>query len=82
MKIPEWLPISCGDCKHFNRAQWGTCAAYPTGIPVPIASGEIAHTTPQPGDHGIQFEPTLELAQQLRAEGVLPQETAEERIAA
>ena len=81
MKLPVWLPISCGDCRHFNRTQWGTCAAYPNGIPLPIASGEIAHTSPQPGDQGIQFEPRPEFLQQLQEEGVLEQPSIE-RIAA
>ena len=52
-------------CKHLqgvkqNRMQENTeravCAAFPDGIPDEIAYGTNLHTTPYPGDHGIQFE--------------------------
>lgn len=33
------------------------CDAYPKGIPENIASGMTSHTTPQPGDRGLQFAP-------------------------
>jgi len=33
------------------------CAAYPTGIPDPIAYGDELHIEPYPGDHGIQYAP-------------------------
>lgn len=52
-----WNPLGlpgCAYCIH-NRDD-GTCDAYPDGIPLPISGGDIAHTEPLPGDHGIQFE--------------------------
>jgi hypothetical protein len=58
-------------CKHFMHARekpgtehssfpevmW-VCAAfpYPKGIPKEIAYGTNDHTTPYPGDNGIQYE--------------------------
>ena len=32
------------------------CAAFPDGIPHDIAYGDVQHTEPFPGDHGILFE--------------------------
>jgi hypothetical protein len=31
------------------------CAAFPDGIPESIASGQVSHLQPFPGDHGIQY---------------------------
>ena len=57
----DWLPSDkydswpgCRKCRHFHRLH---CTAYPRNIPLPIASGEVDHMVPRPGDHGIQFEP-------------------------
>ena len=52
----------CMKCKHLydnKPGQWGfRCDAFPDGIPDEIfVTGEIDHTKPQDGDHGIQFEP-------------------------
>jgi len=33
-----------------------TCKAFPDGIPLGLG-GSIDHTTPYPGDNGIQYEP-------------------------
>ena len=33
------------------------CDAFPDGIPDEIAYGDNPHTSPFPGDNGIQFEP-------------------------
>jgi len=32
------------------------CEAFPDGIPDEIAYGDVDHTKPYPGDHGIRFE--------------------------
>lgn len=44
----------CILCKHYTFAK--TCDAYPDGIPDEIFTGEVDHTKPYKGDHGIQFE--------------------------
>lgn len=55
-------------CRHFLGAvskdendpevdQRPCCTAFPQGIPVEISYGENDHTTPYPGDRGIQYEP-------------------------
>lgn len=46
----------CLDCDFFNwKSERLSCKVFPNGIPWPIISGEIEHTTPYPGDNGIQF---------------------------
>jgi hypothetical protein len=52
--MPGMIP-GCNYCRHSNDD--GTCAAYPAGIPYAINTGDVPHTVPLPGDHGIQFEP-------------------------
>jgi len=48
---------SCLNCKHYDKADKAfACAAFPDGIPFPIASGEVSHSLPFEGDNGIQFE--------------------------
>ena len=55
--------LQCCFCTHFQggRNLDGTikpfvCRAFPFGIPEPILSGEVEHTTLYPGDNGIRFE--------------------------
>lgn len=50
-------------CIHFQGVvgdmeteQRVICAAFPDGIPSEISYGDNKHTTPYPGDNGIQFE--------------------------
>ena len=45
----------CAMCKNFTN--FGACIAFPGGIPDTILTNEHDHTTPYPGDNGIQFEP-------------------------
>lgn len=52
--------IDCTRCKHFDQINFVAglyCDAFPEGIPDDIARGEVIHTKPYPGDHGIRFEP-------------------------
>jgi hypothetical protein len=72
--VPEWLPVSCASCKHLKEEASVFCAAYPQGIPVWIRGNNDSHLTPQPGDHGIQYEPSDEFVKTLTDEGILPQQ--------
>lgn len=44
----------CHTCIHLRKL--GKCDAFPDGIPANILVGNLIHTVPLPGDHGIQFE--------------------------
>jgi hypothetical protein len=70
-KVPDWLPVSCENCKHLDRDALLLYAAYPKGIPVWIRGNINSHRTPQPGDHGIQYEPTDSLLQELEEAGII-----------
>ena len=48
----------CSFCKHFKSVY--KCAAFSDDIPIEIWTGQNDHTTPYPGDNGIQFEPIAE----------------------
>lgn len=47
-------------CAICSRAVWQeggpVCAAFPAGIPAPIAEGGFDHRKAYPGDGGIRFE--------------------------
>lgn len=43
----------CFSCDH--RRSVLTCKAFPDGIPQEILRGDVMHTSPYPGDHGIVF---------------------------
>lgn len=48
---------NCTNCEHF-RGHWRMrCAAFPSGIPQEIQSGQASHLKPYPGDGGIQYTP-------------------------
>lgn len=47
----------CHRCAHRRGRE--TCAAFPDGIPYEILGGDIDHTFPYPGDHGLVFKPAL-----------------------
>ena len=49
-------PPVCMWCRHFRRDGGLACNAFPNGIPDEILVQRNPHTTPFPGDHGIQFE--------------------------
>ena len=60
--MPDWEPSEqfeewqgCLGCAHYRRMR---CIAYPDRIPLPIASGEVDHMVPRPGQVGDTiFEP-------------------------
>ena len=59
----------CIRCRYFFRLvsppteqrtkvePFGTCVAFPLGIPTPIWNGFFDHHAPYPGDCGLRFEP-------------------------
>lgn len=52
-RFEEWP--GCRFCAHYNRMR---CVAYPERIPLIIASGEVDHLVPRPGQTGATvFEP-------------------------
>jgi hypothetical protein len=64
MPEPNWEPsardgefLGCNMCVHLHD-DWETCDAYPDGLPIEIASGEIDHMVERPGQVlGVLFEP-------------------------
>ena len=48
-------PKQCSLCRHYARVAH-VCDAFPDGIPEPILRGDVDHTRPYSGDHGVQFE--------------------------
>jgi hypothetical protein len=56
--------LNCAFCKHLRSSQGETltCEAFPNGIPEPIATTKVEHTSSYPSDNGIRFEPSEEFA--------------------
>jgi len=54
----ETLIISCRTCVH--RTGFAKCAAFPSGIPMSIMSGETLHTEQVWNDQGIAYEPKFD----------------------
>ncbi|MBP9890050.1 MAG: hypothetical protein KBF93_27370 [Leptospiraceae bacterium] len=55
------LPYPCVNCIHYDKVEgWYNCQAFPNGIPEKIYINENDHTSPYPGDNGIQYEPIEE----------------------
>ncbi len=50
---------TCYQCR-FYRSNNETCKAYPKRIPHKFLIASEVHDKPEPGDHGIQFEPIEE----------------------
>lgn len=51
-----WSSSYCLRCVSFNHKKYGTCEAFPDGIPHAIISGEVSHFENVEGDKGIKFE--------------------------
>jgi len=51
-----WSSAFCLVCVSFNYEKYGTCEAFPDGIPHQILSGEVSHFENVDGDRGIKFE--------------------------
>lgn len=56
MAEKKWNPALCLVCVSFNHKKYGTCEAFPDGIPHAIISGELSHFENVEGDKGIKFE--------------------------
>lgn len=61
MRTPKqlWDEGACTACRHY-QVKGCRCAAFPRGIPIEVASGQLAHFGSLPDDHGIHFEPRPE----------------------
>lgn len=59
--LPAYSPV-CSFCAHLDESAERRCAAFPSGIPLPIWLGENDHFLSYPGDGGIQFEQWKEAA--------------------
>src|SRR5262245_56271575 len=63
----------CEDCRHRIGFDHLACAAFPGRISLEIWNGLRDHSTPYPGDGGVQFEPMTaeDRARQRQAEDEL-----------
>lgn len=52
-----WTCPTCSRYIGISRDDVMVCLAFPDGIPDDILGGEVDHTQPHDGDHGIQYEP-------------------------
>lgn len=52
---PMIVMPQCLLCRRFRRDRKRTCDAYPDGIPLESFKGEVDHTKPHMGDHGLTF---------------------------
>lgn len=51
MTLPTIMCYACG--RYYTLSH---CRAFPDGIPKEILTGEVDHSKPYKGDHGIQFK--------------------------
>ena len=59
--------LGCNVCVHLHD-DWETCDAYPDGLPIEIASGEMDHMVERPGQvSGILFEPVQRMVHAPRS---------------
>jgi hypothetical protein len=56
-KPGDLTPVDCPcvHCVHWHFRELD-CDAFPKGIPAEIWTGNVNHTSPVAGDHGIQYE--------------------------
>jgi len=58
MTKKNWHPALCLECAHFYTGEkYGSCKAFPQGIPHAILSGELGHFRSVEGDDGIVYKP-------------------------
>ena len=56
--MSEWgIDLNCFGCEHYHleMSKFGTCDAYPDGIPLAIASGEFDHRKNFIGDRNLTY---------------------------
>lgn len=55
------IGLQCLTCKHMHATGaangQSACDAFPDGIPFVIQTGDVDHSKPYPGDHGILYAP-------------------------
>jgi len=56
MTAKIWEGAFCLICVNFNNKLYGSCKAFPDGIPHSIVSGETSHFLNIIGDNGIKFD--------------------------
>jgi hypothetical protein len=68
------MPV-CWDCRHFHDDDQprSRCDAFPNGIPMDMLLSKQDHTSPYPGDNGIQFEPSDEALAEPRSPYTRPE---------
>ena len=62
--VEQWP--GCFGCAHRRSGRRFYCIAYPDGIPFPIASGEVDHLVPRPGQVGETIFEPLDLQHWLK----------------
>lgn len=67
-KAEDLILAQCSSCVHLRPD--GACAAYPSGVPLPIGFNEVDHRESYPGDGGIRWSPSRLNSQHPNARAV------------